>query len=210
MALASLDNSGLSWEWVGTTTLGPDVAARLSEFSGIWLVPASPYANPPGAFASISLARRKPIPFLGTCGGFQHALIEFARNVLGLPHASHAETNPGGTLELIFPLRCSLVERIGRVHLGDGTRLRQIYGTETAEEGYHCSYGLNPEHAGLFEGGTPSGSMLRIAARDTEGEVRAVELADHPFFIATLFQPERRALSGVLHPLVRAFIEAAE
>jgi CTP synthase (UTP-ammonia lyase) len=83
-----------------------------------------------------------------------------------------------------------------------GSRLREIYGSESVEEGYHCNYGLNPAYEKLL-------SPLRISARDDQGEVRAIELQDHPFFIATLFQPERRALTGGLHPLVAAFIEAA-
>ena len=56
-------------------------------------------------------ARVERRPFLGTCGGFQHALIEFARHVLGLTDADHAESNPGSTLPVITPLACALRER---------------------------------------------------------------------------------------------------
>lgn len=197
----------LSWEWIHTTALDKDVDESLRGFTGIWLVPASPYASEPGALAAISYARTRSVAFLGTCGGFQHALLEFARAVLGLREAGHGETQPGISLQLISPLSCSLVERNGVVHLLAGTRLREIMGRDSAEEGYHCNYGLNPEYEDLF--GDGAGCRLRVAARDHQGEVRAVELMDHPFFIATLFQPERRALAGPLHPLVHAFIEAA-
>jgi CTP synthase (UTP-ammonia lyase) len=74
------------------------------------------------------------------------------------------------------------------------------------EEPYHCNYGLNPEYEWLFAG--PFG--LRVAGCDPAGEVRAVELASHPFYVATLFQPERSALRGVEHPLVTAFVAAAQ
>jgi CTP synthase (UTP-ammonia lyase) len=107
-------------------------------------------------------------------------------------------------MPLIARLSCSLVEQRGRVMLAEGSRLRTVYGVDQAEEGYRCNYGLNPEYESLFCGGA-----LRVAARDAAGEVRAVELAVHPFFLATLFQPERAALRGAEHPLVTAFVAAA-
>ena len=207
MSLAASTMRSLEWEWIHTTSLDSDVASRLGGFTGIWLVPASPYANETGALRAITHARINSIPFLGTCGGFQYALLEYAREVLGLHEAGHAETEPDAAIRLIAPLRCSLVEQRGSVHLLPGTRGREIYGVDQAEEGYHCSYGLNPEHENLL-GNSNAGSGLRISARDGDGEVRAIELPHHPFFLATLFQPERRALTGVLHPVVRAFIEA--
>jgi CTP synthase (UTP-ammonia lyase) len=207
MALAAATVVDLSWEWVHTATIGSDLDGRFDGFTGIWVVPASPYANEAGAIASITRARTRPVPFLGTCGGFQHAILEFAQVVLGLSEAGHGETQPDASLQLISPLSCSLVDRKGTIHLVPGTRLHQIVGEDSAEEGYHCSFGLNPAYQDLFDNG--GDRRLRIAARDDRGEVRAVELPGHPFFVATLFQPERRALAGQLHPLVRAFIEAA-
>jgi CTP synthase (UTP-ammonia lyase) len=76
---------------------------------------------------------------------------------------------------------------------------------EQADEQYHCNYGLNPEFERLFSGN----SALQISARDSAGEVRAVELAGHPFFLGTLFQPERYGLRGVENPLITAFVAAA-
>ena len=206
MALAAAHVPGLQWEWIHTGSLGPDVSTRLHDFSGIWLVPASPYANETGALRVITHARTNAVPFLGTCGGFQHALLEYAREVLGISDAGHAETQSGAAVRLIAPLSCSLVEQRRSVHLLPGTRMREVYGVDQAEEGYHCNYGLNPAYENLFANG--AASSLRIAARDGQGEVRAIELTDHPFFLATLFQPERRALTGELHPIVRRFVEA--
>jgi CTP synthase (UTP-ammonia lyase) len=202
MALARARHPALTWEWVPTASIGGDPARRLRDASGIWLVPASPYADEAGALAAITHARVSGLPFLGTCGGFQHALIEFAREVLGRKDAGHAETGADAPLLLVTPLACPLVEQTGDIHILSGTRLRDIYGRADAREGYHCSYGLAPAHESLLVG-------LTISARDDRGEVRAVELPGHRFFHATLFQPERRALSGELHPLVAAFIEAA-
>ena len=189
--------------WTHTATLGKDVPSQLSDFGGIWCVPASPYANTDGALAAIRFAQESGRPFLGSCGGFQHALLEYARSVLGHGEAEHAETSPTAAMPVISRLSCSLVEKAGTVTFADGSRLRSLYDAEQAEEAYHCNYGLNPEYEHLFWNGA-----LKVAARDAAGAVRAVELAGHPFFIATLFQPERAALKGIVHPLVTAFVEA--
>lgn len=196
--------SAVEWAWIGTDTLDIDVSKQLSEFEAVWCVPASPYASPEGALGAIRFARETGRPFLGTCGGFQHALIEYARNALGLKAAEHAETNPSAELPLIAPLACALVEKSGWIFLERGSRLEMIYGTGEVEETYHCSYGLNPRFEGRLRN-----TDLRVTARDGAGEARAVELATHPFFIGTLFQPERAALKGIAHPLVNAFVASA-
>lgn len=190
--------------WVHTASLSSPVYATLAEFAAVWCVPASPYANADGALAAIRFARESGRPFLGTCGGFQHAVIEYARNVLGLHAADHAETAPNADMPLIARLSCSLVEKSGTIFAVAGTRLCAAYGSETANETYHCNYGLNPTYEKLFAGD----SDMRVCARDSTGDVRAVELASHPFFVATLFQPERSALRDVEHPLVTAFVAA--
>jgi CTP synthase (UTP-ammonia lyase) len=191
--------------WLHTASLLPDVETQLSGFGGVWCVPASPYASTEAALKAIQLARTSARPFLGTCGGFQHALLEYARNVLRLGAAGHTELSPEAEVPLISRLRCSLVEQTGTVVLAPDSRLLEIYGVERAVEGYHCNYGLNPEYERLFSGR----SGLRVAARDEAGEVRAVELDGHPFFMATLFQPERAALRGIEHPLITGFVAAA-
>ena len=84
-----------------------------------------------------------------------------------------------------------------------GTRIAEAYGTGETTEGYRCRYGLNPEFQAALVAGP-----LRAAANDENGEVRAVELDGHPFFVATLFQPERAALKGKLAPLVVSFTQS--
>src|SRR5687767_8764466 len=71
----------LWWEWVPTDAI--QNASRITGFNGVWCVPASPYRNMDGALCAIQFAREQARPFLGTCGGFQHAIVEYARNVLG-------------------------------------------------------------------------------------------------------------------------------
>jgi CTP synthase (UTP-ammonia lyase) len=152
---------------------------------------------------AIGWARERKLPFLGTCGGFQHALIEFGRNVAGLVGADHAETAPDAQILLVTRLACSLVEKSGAVRLVAGSRLRAAYGTDQAVEGYHCNFGLNAACRQALEK-----AGLRFTAFDAEGDVRGAEWPEQPFFVGTLFQPERAALRGQLPPVVRAFVEA--
>jgi CTP synthase (UTP-ammonia lyase) len=157
-----------------------------------------------GALRAIRFARERGVPFLGTCGGFQHALIEYARNVLGMEGADHAESNPEAATHIITPLACSLVGAKGRIALAEGSRVRDIYGAGEAAEEYHCNFGFNPQYRTLLDVGA-----LRVTGIDEGGDARVVELDGHPFFIATLFQPELSALSGGRHPLVAAYVRAA-
>ena len=201
-SLALAQRSGeFNFEWI------PTLACEAQEWkgiSGIWCVPGSPYASMGGALNAIRIARENQIPFLGTCGGFQHALLEYARNVLKLGAAEHEETCATGEMLLVSRLSCSLVESSGRIVIRAGTRLHEIYTRRSAMESYHCNFGLNPR----FEKALDDGQLI-FSARDVAGEVRAFELRDHPFFIGTLFQPERHGLRGEVHPLLSRFIQAA-
>ncbi len=189
-------------EWVATEQITDD--ARISAYDALWCVPASPYRSTDGALRAIRFAREQGRPFLGTCGGFQHAVLEYARSVLGWADAEHAETSPDATLLVVTPLACALVEAQGGVRFWPDSRLRAAYGADEAVEGYRCRYGLNPAFRDALTAGP-----LRVAAEDEAGDVRAVELDGHPFFVATLFQPERAALRGEVPPIVTAFVRAA-
>lgn len=189
--------------WVPTPELERDAEMRLQNFRGVWCVPASPYVSMEGALNAIRFARERNIPFLGTCGGFQHALIEFARNVVGLTDADHAESNPSAALPLITPLACSLRDSEGRVRLKTGSRARNIYGCDEITEPFNCSFGLSADHAHVF-----TNTGLCISGTDEHGSARIVERNEHPFFIGTLFQPERSAFKQVRHPLIAAFVQA--
>ena len=191
----------LEAKWVGTDQISS--LAALEKFDGIWCVPASPYRSMDGALLAIRWARENNRPFLGTCGGFQHAVIEYARSVLGWADAEHAETAPAAARPVISLLACGLVETTDTIRFEPGSRIAAAYGCVEATEGYRCRFGLNPAfRAALLSG------PLRACALDAAGEVRAVELENHPFFVATLFQPERKALEEKTPPLVLAFVEA--
>ena len=190
------------WDWLPTSTLSAPIGAQLKTYSAVWCVPGGPYKNTRGVIETIRYARTHSLPFLGTCGGFQHAVMEYAESVWGID-AIHAESDPGAIDPVISPLTCSLVEVTSGLHFAPESQLRKIYQRDSASEEYHCNYGFNPKYLQYLESGA-----LKIAARDDEGSVRAVELDDHPFFIGTLFQPERAALRDQLSPLIKAFVAA--
>jgi CTP synthase len=158
-----------------------------------------------GALGAIRFARETGLPFLGTCGGYQHAILEYARNVMGYHDAANAEVDPATTMPLIAPLACALVEKNGTILFLPRTRIRAIYGSESAEEPYHCSYGFNPRYAALFDK-----SEMVVSGMDAGREPRSIELSTHPFFLGTAFQPERSALNGETHPLITEFVRASQ
>ena len=188
--------------WIHTSSItGRD--EEFAEFDGIWCVPASPYANQDGALAAIRFAREHSVPFLGTCAGFQHAIIEYARNVCGMQAADHQETAPDAAQLVITKLACSLVEQTEELLLAPSGIVRRAYGVQRITEGYHCNFGVNPEFEPLL-----LENEFQAAARDLAGNLRGVELTTHPFFVATLFQHERRALHREHSPIVDAFVLA--
>jgi CTP synthase (UTP-ammonia lyase) len=195
-------NADVSWEWIHSRALGTDASERLADFAAVWCVPASPYENTRGVIDAIRFARERLRPFLGTCGGFQHAMLEYAESVWHVD-ANHAELDPTAANPVIAPLMCALVEVTESLRFAPGSRLARIYGSETASEEYHCSFGLNPEYVERLKSGP-----LRVTALDEQGGVRGVELDGHPFYLGTLFQPERAALRDRLPPVVKAFVQA--
>ncbi len=191
----------VGFEWIPTPT-GSQRCSNLAEsFSGLWCVPASPYQDRQGALRLLQTARERSIPLLGSCGGFQHMALEFAVNKLGLSQADNAEENPAAGMPLIAPLLCSLVEVSDKVILKEPSLLKKIYNTDAIEEKYHCRYGLNRNYLPLFDN-----TGLTISAVDSEGDPRALEIAEHPFYIGVAFQPERSALSDQSHPLITEFV----
>lgn len=177
-------------------------AHDLEGFDGVWLLPGSPYESEAGALDAARTAREHRIPLLGTCGGFQHILLEYARNVCALPRAAHGETAPGAPERLIERLSCSLAGHRGLVRLSPGSLAERLIGAERTLEGYHCSFGLNPGYVGAL-----SAAGLRFTGHDEDGAVRVAELPGHPFFLATLFQPELAERPP--HPVIRGFAAAA-
>jgi CTP synthase (UTP-ammonia lyase) len=200
-ALLRRDGIALDAYWIAT----PDVAeCDLGGFDAIWLVPGSPYDSADGAIAAVRTARERRIPFLGTCGGFQYALLEFARNVCRLSAVENAEVTPDAGEHLIVQLDCSLKGHEEAVMIVPGTLAAKLSGPGRRTERYHCDYGLNSAY---LEPLTQAG--LWFSGFDDSGQVRIAELPGHPFFVGTLFQPELHGDGTQPHPIIVALAVAA-
>jgi CTP synthase (UTP-ammonia lyase) len=124
--------------------------------------------------------------------------------VAGIEDAEHEETAPDAAAPVVSRLACSLAGKTCEFNIQPGSLLHGAYGRDTAAEKFACSYGLNPRYRDRVEKG-----RLKISALGPEGEVKAFELSDHPFFVATLFLPQLASQPGSPHPLLIAFLKAA-
>ncbi len=204
-------------EWIPTPSLTTAGGEKLLEsFDGLLAAPGSPYKSFDGMLRGIEFARRRDWPFLGTCGGFQYALIEFARNILGIADADTAENNSGSKNIVIYPVACAVPDRKGNapklsgtvpeIRLRPGSYLQSFYGkdADVVTEEFFCNFEVNPEFEwATIEAGFP------VVARGMKGEVRAIESPTHRFFIATLFQPQLSSTEENPHPVMLAFVQAA-
>ena len=184
--------------WIPSTE-----ADDVERFDGIWVVPGSPYTDRDRVVEAVRTAREHEIPFLGTCGGFQHAILELARDVAGIDDAHHAEYAGDDGTDVIVALECSLVGHEGPIRYTPDTLIARIAGAERTFERYHCAYGIAAPFVATLEA-----AGVVFGARDEEGAPRALELPDHPFFLGTLFQPELAGDGTRAHPVIRAFAEA--
>lgn len=204
--------------WIASTE-----ADDLERFDGVWIVPGSPYADREKVIAAAGVAREHGIPFLGTCGGFQHAILHLARALAGIEDAAHAEYAPNGGTEVVVELECSLVGHEGVIRYTPGTLIAEIAGVDQRLERYHCSYGIAPAFVERLQD-----AGVVFGAHDEDGAPRALELgpaaAGSPsgrsrqpnepegrgsaFFLGTLFQPELAGDGTRAHPVIRAFAEA--
>lgn len=167
-----------------------------------------------GKMRAIRHAREEGVPFLGICLGMQLAVIEFARNVLGLSGASSREfdKNPAHAIIDLLPGQSDQKEVGGTMRLGaydvdlqEGSRVFSLYGNKRIRERHRHRYEFNAryqkemESRGLLVSGTYSDRKL----------VETVELSGHPFFLASQFHPEFKSRPVNPHPLFVGFVEAS-
>jgi CTP synthase (UTP-ammonia lyase) len=203
---ATGSNIPVSYEWVATERIEPEFDTITQAYHGLLIAPGSPYKSMQGVLKIIEYARVHNIPTLGTCGGFQHMIIEFARNVLGITDAEHAETNPYASKLVINPLTCNLKGQPLEIQITDEQSLTgSIFKSNTITESYYCNFGLNPVYQQqLHEAG------FKITGSDEHKEVRILELNKHPFFIGTLFVPQVNSTALQPHPIITALLKATE
>ncbi len=194
----------IAFDWIDTTKLENDPAGILSSYHGIWSAPGSPFKSLTGALNAIRYARENNIPHLGTCAGFQHTVIELARDMLGFPFAQHEEYDAESSELFISRLACSLAGKTLPVKIIEGTRSFDCYQCFDANENYYCNFGLNPAVRDKL-----THPDLIFSGVDQDNEIRILELKNHAFFIATVFVPQTRSTLENPHPLILGFIMAA-
>jgi CTP synthase (UTP-ammonia lyase) len=182
----------------------PTEGARIDGFDAVWVLPGTPYRDDESVHAVIRFAREQGMPMLGTCGGFQYMAVEFARNAAGIGGAGHAETDPQAEDIVVGQLACSLVGEERTVSAVPGTLLASICGLAPFVGFHWCNYGLAASHVDRL-----AAAGLVISAHADDAGVEAFELPAHPFYLATLFQPQvGSSARHSLHPVLEALVEA--
>jgi len=171
-----------------------------------------------GKINAIKYARENNIPYLGLCFGMQMAVIEFARNVLGLKNANTEEADPNTKYPVIHTMdyQKELIknhEYGGTIRLGSydcklkkGTLLSKVYGRQsTVSERHRHRYEFNNKFKSQFEK-----TGMVISGTSPDGKlVEAIELPNHKFFVGTQFHPEYKSRPLSPHPLFTGFVQAA-
>lgn len=196
-------NLEMNYKWLSTEMFDSDVQ-ELQYYDGLWCAPGSPYKSMNGAINAIKYARENNCPFIGTCGGFQHAVIEFGRNVLNITDLKDANFNPYNTNEYITALSCSLVGQTRRITLCNDSRLYNVYGNTEIVEKYNCCFGLNVHYQRLL-----NDNGFKIVGIDENDEARIMLIESNIFFIVTLFQPQLSSSYDNPHPLIVEYLRAA-
>jgi len=202
-------------EWVSAENVADDgPAVHLGKVDGILIPGGFGERGIEGKIAAVRYAREQAIPYLGICLGLQMAIIEFARNVLGLSKANSTEFHPDAPDPVIALMseQEGVEDLGGTMRLGSypcaiqpGTLAHRLYGKESIDERHRHRFEVNNlyrerlEEAGmLFSGLSPDGTLVEI-----------VELRDHPFFIAVQFHPELKSRPERVHPLFDGLVAAA-
>lgn len=190
-------------QWIMSDTL--DVSEEhLKLFDGFWFSPGSPYKNIKNVLAAIKYARENGVPALGTCAGFQHMVIEFARNVLGLYDADSEENNTACADAVIVKLMCTLMNKKEQIEISDSNSIlfKAVAESELVGE-YRCNYGFNEAYRRVFQD-----SNMITAVVETKNEYfRGFELKEHPFFIGTLFIPQLNFRGDSSYRIIKSFIK---
>jgi len=192
-----------------------NVSEKLSNLDGLLVAPGFGHRGVEGKIIAVKYARENNLPFFGICLGMQMAVIEFARNVLGLVDAHSTEMNPS-TPDPVIDLmeeQKKITAKGGTMRLGaypcviqDGTLAKEIYGKTEITERHRHRWEFNNAYLHRFEnaGMIPSGKNIE------SGLVEIVELNNHPFFIGVQYHPELKSTVENPHPVFVHFIKAAK
>lgn len=191
-----------------------NIKDKLTELHGVLVAPGFGERGLEGKLEAVRYARTNKVPFLGVCLGMQVAVIEFARNVLGLKDANSTEMNPD-TADPVIALmeeQKNIDQMGGTMRLGSypcelikGTKSSAAYGKSKIHERHRHRYEFNNKYLQQFE----KNGMIASGLNPDSGLVEIIEVKDHPWFVGTQFHPEYKSTVLSPHPLFVRFIKAA-
>nr|WP_293836249.1 CTP synthase [uncultured Arsenicibacter sp.] len=203
-------------EWIQSETLVDEhhCADVLRELDGVLVAPGFGERGIDGKINAVRFARENGIPFLGICLGMQMAVIEYARNVLGLEEAHSTEMNPETQVAVIGLMedQKNVTEKGGTMRVGAypckikrDSMAHRIYGKTTISERHRHRYEFNNEYLTKFE----KAGMKATGINPESGLVEIVEVPNHPWFVGVQFHPELKSTVMAPHPLFVHFVKAA-
>ncbi|WP_128476443.1 CTP synthase [Halorussus pelagicus] len=204
-------NVDVNVRWVDSEQMDDDHEQRLREADGVVVPGGFGSRGTEGKIEAVRYARENGVPYLGLCLGFQLAVVEFARNVLGLEGAHSAELEPDTPHPVIdlLPEQYDLEDLGGTMRLGahetdieSGTVAERIYGGTSCTERHRHRYEVNPEYFEQFE------DTDLVFSGQSGNRMEIVELADHPYFVGTQFHPEFRSRPTRASPPFVGLLEA--
>lgn len=187
---------------------------KLKDLNGILVAPGFGERGIEGKISAIRYARENNIPFLGICLGMQCAVIEFARNVLGLKDAHSTEMNPRTTNPVIDIMEAQkkISCKGGTMRLGsypcnvlENTKTWNVYGKKDITERHRHRYEFNNKYMEAFS----NAGMIPAGINPKDNLVEIMEIPEHPWFIGVQFHPEYKSTVASPHPLFKGFVEAA-
>lgn len=190
-----------------------NVADTLGRMAGVVVAPGFGNRGIEGKIEAVRYARENKVPFFGICLGMQSAVIEFARNVLGLhdAHSSEMEQTKNPVIDLMEEQK-GITAKGGTMRLGGypcllkaGTRVREAYGKDLIVERHRHRYEFNGAYLPQFE----AAGMIAAGTNPETGLVEVIELKDHPWFVGTQFHPEYKSTVATPAPLFVSFVRAA-
>ncbi len=201
--------------WLHSEDITKDnVSEQLSELQGLLVAPGFGERGIDGKIEAIRYARENDLPFLGICLGMQCAVIEFARNVLGLEnaHTTEINENAGDPVIDIMDGQKDLDTKGGTMRLGayqcklkEGSKAQMIYGKELISERHRHRYEFNNKYLKDFE----ANGMIASGINPESGLVEIVEIPEHSWFVGVQFHPEYKSTVAEPHPLFVGFVKAA-
>jgi len=192
-----------------------NVSEKFKDLDGLLVAPGFGSRGVEGKITAVKYAREKQMPFFGICLGMQMAVIEYARNVLGLPNANSTEMDTATPYPVIALMeeQKKVKNKGGTMRLGaytciirEGSLANKIYGNTEISERHRHRWEFNNQYISNFE----NGGLIPSGVNQGNGLVEIVELNNHPFFVGVQYHPELKSTVENPHPLFVSFVQAAK